>query len=252
MSSRCVRIVRHLAALSLAVAAVAACSSGSSLGSDGDGGAAAAGGARPCAKLPDRDLADNPDGTVLCREPPSKQGQDTTMVICKDGVWKEILRCADSTQTTEGGFVHPCKCADGATGDGARCYYTSTCAGTDVPRGGLVSGGDAGGSGGDAASAADTGSSSTCSTPNSFACGTDSAGVETGCVVSDGGPTLVCCYTLGPAGSKTCGAVSKCVSAGAVNGPSDRCPTGQYQLCKTDGECGPGYHCSGPTEGYCI
>jgi hypothetical protein len=101
--------------------------------------------------------------------------------------------------------------------------------------------GDAGTSG-DAATSGDAGC-----TPDRLACGTDAAGVETPCAAGS-----VCCYTLGPGSSMTCGAVSACASPLAASGASDQCPAGQLQLCKTDQECGGGYHCSGPASGYCV
>ena len=94
---------------------------------------------------------------------------------------------------------------------------------------------------------ASTGTGSGCTTPNDFVCGTDAAGVETPCA-----GTQVCCYTLGPNASQTCGAASRCVNPGPTNGASDRCSAGQFELCKTDSECGAGYHCNAPTQGYCV
>lgn len=210
------------------VCLLVACSPSSS-GSGGDGGSSPFGPA-PCPKLPNRDLANNPDGTVLCETRGSFS--DGKMLMCKNGTWVTVLDCTESFQ---GG--HPCECQDGATGDAAFCSYTSQCGDTRVTRGG---GGipDAG--------ATDSGAAG-CSTPNDLQCGTGSDGVEYGCPAGE-----VCCYTAGPGGSMTCGAKSACVAASAPNGSGDQCPAGQYQLCKTDAECGTGYRCSGPTNGYCM
>jgi hypothetical protein len=133
--------------ITLAFAWIVACSSASDPAGGGTG-------LRDCPKLPNRDLAQNPDGTVLCRTPHS--ATDTTLLICKDGSWQPVLDCGDSTQTTEGGFVHSCKCADSATGDVAYCYYINNC-GPSVPRGGAGGTPDAGG-GLDSTSGADTAS----------------------------------------------------------------------------------------------
>jgi hypothetical protein len=85
-------------------------------------------------------------------------------------------------------------------------------------------------------------------TPNSFVCGTDPQGNQTLCPGSE-----VCCYTLGPGGSQTCGAVSVCQAPSAVlQGVDDQCSAGQYQLCKFDSDCGNGYHCSGAPAYYCL
>jgi hypothetical protein len=92
-----------------------------------------------------------------------------------------------------------------------------------------------------------TGGTTGCTSSNHLACGTDPLGNETAC-----SPGLICCFTLGPGGSKTCGTTSVCVAPGAPQGLVDQCPAGQYQLCKTTAECGDGgFTCSGAPDYYC-
>jgi predicted esterase len=64
------------------------------------------------------------------------------------------------------------------------------------------------------------------------------------------GSGKVCCYMQGPYGSNETGMMSACVAPGPQNGASGQCPTGQYQLCTTNADCGGGQTCNAGG-GYC-
>lgn len=138
------------AGLGAALIALVACSGGSDSSSGGSGGGG-------CPKPPNRSVGAQPEGAVFCNSPSSSN--DETLIICHDGQWETVLDCADSTRTTEGGFVHPCKCYDGATGDAASCGYLSiNDCNVTVDRGGLDAG--SGSSSGSAGSGSSSGSGS--------------------------------------------------------------------------------------------
>ena len=245
----------RIIALALAMALAAGCSSSN------DGG----GSSKGCAKPPHRSVGPQPEGAVFCSYPAG--GADQTIIKCHNGEWEQVLDCADSTVTTAGGFVHSCHCYDGAVGDGASCGYTynNQCGITVTARengtgGGSGSGGSTPGSGGSSgagsggssgagsggSSGAGSGGSSACTTPGDFQCGTSPAGVETPCPAPQ-----ICCYTPGPVQGDNCGAISRCVAPGTAQNVWDQCPSRQYQLCKTDAECGSGFHCTGAPTYYC-
>jgi hypothetical protein len=138
------------AVLAAALIALVACSSSSDAGSDGGGGGG-------CPKPPNRSVGPQPEGAVFCNSPSSSN--DETLIICHDGQWQTVLDCADSTRTTAGGFVHSCKCYDGATGDSASCgYLANNDCGVTVNRGGSDAG--SGSSGSSSGSSGSSGSSS--------------------------------------------------------------------------------------------
>jgi hypothetical protein len=192
---------------------------------------------------------------------------------CKQDHFGKILNQCDLSSDCQGltcfalnGDLEPSRCVTADCNTNADCtsHYGSLCPGATftcvkadwgqyqqsmcvlVDPNAAPANGDAGSSGSSGSSSGAVGDAGC--TPNALACGTDASGVEYPCTAAN----TVCCYTLGPGGSMTCGAVSKCVAASAANGASDRCPSGQYQLCKTSDECGAGYHCSAAAEGYCV
>src|SRR4051794_7468005 len=73
---------------------------------------------------------------------------------------------------------------------------------------------------------------------------TDANGVTTPC-----SSTTV---SLGPYMSRSCGTSSNCAILGVANGASNKCPSGQDQLCKVSADCGPGYTCSASASGYWV